>query len=116
MNSFGSLVRKPSRWIHSNDFYWRLFMKPWRMVSFQRSRIINYGKIEHLQNVLSAGITLDEISGTQTSVYCGSFTNDYHIMMTRELAQYPKYAVTGNGDAMLSNRISYCYNLHGPSL
>ncbi|KAL8720894.1 MAG: hypothetical protein Q9225_002312 [Loekoesia sp. 1 TL-2023] len=33
-----------------------------------------------------------------------------------DLSQYPKYAVTGNGTAILSNRISYYYNLHGPSL
>ena len=37
-------------------------------------------------------------------------------MMNKDLAQYPKYAVTGTGNAMLSNRISYFYDLHGPSL
>ncbi|KAL9042608.1 MAG: hypothetical protein Q9214_003726, partial [Letrouitia sp. 1 TL-2023] len=68
---------------------------------------------EALEN---AGITLDEISGTQTSVYCGSFSNDYNSMTNKDLSQYPKYAVTGNGTAILSNRISYYYNLHGPSL
>ena len=64
----------------------------------------------------SAGITLDDIRGTQTSVFCGSFTNDYNAMMSKDLAQYPKYAVTGTGNAILSNRISYFYDLHGPSL
>lgn len=63
-----------------------------------------------------AGITLDGISGTQTSVYCGSFTNDYNAMTTKDLAHYPKYTVTGTGNAILSNRISYFYNLHGPSV
>lgn len=63
-----------------------------------------------------AGITLDEISGSQTSVYCGSFTNDYNAMTTKDLAHYPKYSVTGIGNAIISNRISYAYNLHGPSL
>ena len=64
----------------------------------------------------SAGITLDEIRGTQTSVFCGSFSNDYNAMITKDLAQYPKYAVTGVGNAILSNRVSYFYDLHGPSL
>lgn len=64
----------------------------------------------------SAGITLAEIRGTQTSVFCGSFTNDYYSMITKDLAQYPKYAVTGLGNAILSNRLSYFYDLHGPSL
>ena len=65
---------------------------------------------------LSAGISLDDIRGTQTSVFCGSFTNDYNAMMHKDLAQYPKYAVTGTGNAILSNRVSYFYDLHGPSL
>ena len=63
-----------------------------------------------------AGITLDEINGSQTSVFCGSFTNDYSSMTTKDLTQYPKYSVTGTGNAILSNRISYCFNLHGPSM
>lgn len=64
----------------------------------------------------TAGITLDEINGSQTSVYCGSFTNDYNMMTVKDLTQYPKYSVTGTGNAILSNRISYYYNLHGPSM
>ena len=63
-----------------------------------------------------AGITLEDISGSQASVYCGSFTNDYNMMTVKDLSQYPKYSVTGTGNAILSNRISFCYNLHGPSM
>lgn len=65
---------------------------------------------------LTAGITLDQINGTQTSVICGSFSNDYNSMLCKDFLQYPKYTVTGIGNAILSNRVSYCYNLHGPSL
>lgn len=68
---------------------------------------------EALEN---AGITLDEINGSQTSVYCGSFTGDYDAMTTKDLATYPMYTAIGNGKAILSNRISYFYNLHGPSV
>jgi acyl transferase domain-containing protein/NADPH:quinone reductase-like Zn-dependent oxidoreductase len=64
----------------------------------------------------TAGITLQEISGSNTSVFVGSFTNDYHTMLTKDLEQYPKYMVTGTGNAILSNRISYFYNLHGSSV
>lgn len=62
-----------------------------------------------------AGITLDEIHGSLTSVYCGCFTNDYNAMTTKDLEYYPKYTVTGTGNSILANRISYFYNLHGPS-
>lgn len=37
-------------------------------------------------------------------------------MATRDSEFYPKYTVTGTGAAILSNRISYFYNLHGPSM
>lgn len=68
---------------------------------------------EALEN---AGITLQEIRGTMTSVFCGSFTNDYNASLTKDLEYYPKYTVTGTGDAILSNRISYFYDLHGTSV
>ncbi|KAI4271885.1 MAG: hypothetical protein LQ337_005685 [Flavoplaca oasis] len=62
-----------------------------------------------------AGIPLDSINGSQTSVFCGCFTNDYNAMTTKDLMTYPKYTVTGTGNSILANRISYFYNLHGPS-
>lgn len=36
-------------------------------------------------------------------------------MITKDLESYPKYTVTGTGNSILANRISYFYNLHGPS-
>ncbi|KAL8810346.1 MAG: hypothetical protein Q9200_002647 [Gallowayella weberi] len=62
-----------------------------------------------------AGIPLQSINGSQTSVFCGCFTNDYNAMTTKDLTTYPKYTVTGTGNSILANRISYFYNLHGPS-
>ncbi|KAL8734411.1 MAG: hypothetical protein Q9181_003232, partial [Wetmoreana brouardii] len=62
-----------------------------------------------------AGIPLQSINGSQTSVFCGCFTNDYNAMTTKDLLTYPKYTVTGTGNSILANRISYFYNLHGPS-
>jgi acyl transferase domain-containing protein len=55
----------------------------------------------------AAGITLQEINGSQTSVFCGCFTNDYNAMVTKDLEYYPKYTVTGTGNSILANRISY---------
>lgn len=37
-------------------------------------------------------------------------------MINKDMMQYPKYSVTGAGNAIISNRISYLYNLHGPSV
>jgi acyl transferase domain-containing protein len=68
---------------------------------------------EALEN---AGITLSEINGSKTSVFCGCFTKDYDMMVAKDWDMYPKHTVTGTGGAILANRISYFYNLHGTSV
>ena len=67
-------------------------------------------------NHILAGITLEQIRGTQTSVFCGCFTIDYRDMLSRDLEHYPKHTSTGSGPSILSNRISFFYDLHGPSV
>ncbi|KAK7959033.1 lovastatin nonaketide synthase [Apiospora aurea] len=63
-----------------------------------------------------AGIPMESIKGSRTSVHVGSFTNDYSAMTTKDLEMYPKYNVTGVGNSILSNRISYFFDLHGQSM
>ncbi|KAL2839654.1 hypothetical protein BJY01DRAFT_250383 [Aspergillus pseudoustus] len=62
-----------------------------------------------------AGITLDEIKGTKTSVFTGSFSSDYRSLAT-DVLDYPQYTAIGTGGSILANRISYFYNLSGPSV
>ena len=62
----------------------------------------------------SGGIPLEKVSGTNTACYVGNFTWDYGVMTLRD-PEYPKpYSMTGQGVTILSNRISYVYNLCGP--
>ena len=63
-----------------------------------------------------AGIPMDQVSGSRTSVYIGSFMRDYEIMLMRDPEMHAKYKMTGTGSAMLANRISWFYNLTGPSM
>ncbi|KAK0554919.1 hypothetical protein OC845_000560 [Tilletia horrida] len=63
-----------------------------------------------------AGITRKEVAGSETSVFEGSFTNDYSVLMHKDLESYAKYAATGTANSILSNRISYTFDLHGPSM
>ncbi|KAI1821332.1 hypothetical protein F4861DRAFT_542029 [Xylaria intraflava] len=64
----------------------------------------------------NAGETWDSISGSQTGVYIGNFALDHLLIQSREW-DYPKpYAATGAETSILANRISYVFNLHGPSL
>lgn len=67
---------------------------------------------ESFQN---AGINTDALWGSNTGVYVGQWSSDYHEIETRDIEQPPLYLVTGTGPAMASNRISYFFNLRGPS-
>lgn len=62
------------------------------------------------------GITLSEIMGSDTSVYVGAFGADYSELMARDPGIVPAYKVTGVGPSLFSNRISYVFDLRGPSV
>ncbi|KAI0513082.1 hypothetical protein F5B22DRAFT_657489 [Xylaria bambusicola] len=63
----------------------------------------------------SGGIPLDSVSGKNVGTYVGNFTIDYGMMALRDM-EYPKpYSMTGHGNTILSNRVSYVFNLCGPS-
>lgn len=64
----------------------------------------------------NGGFDLESFAGSDTSCYVGSFSHDYYEMIDRDVETAPIYSVTGNGTAILSNRISYIYDLKGPSL
>ncbi|KAI1078778.1 putative polyketide synthase [Whalleya microplaca] len=64
----------------------------------------------------SAGITLDQVSGSNTGVYVGNFTHDFFLMRTRDPDSLHRYDATGTGATLIANRVSHVFNLHGPSL
>ncbi|KAI9163271.1 Polyketide synthase [Paramyrothecium foliicola] len=64
----------------------------------------------------NAGLKKEEIDGSNTAVYMGSFVKDYEQICLRDPDWQPKYAATGNGTAIMANRISYAFNLQGPSM
>jgi len=64
----------------------------------------------------SAGIPAESIQGSSTGVYVATFTHDYESMMMKDSNVVPKYLLVGIGQAILSNRISYVFDLKGPSL
>lgn len=41
---------------------------------------------------------------------------DYEQICLRDPDWQPQYAATGNGIAIMANRISYAFNFHGPSM
>ncbi|KAH9810134.1 Hybrid NRPS-PK synthetase [Teratosphaeria destructans] len=64
----------------------------------------------------SAGYSLESMQGSATSVYVGCMTNDYHDIQGRDLETINRYHGTGSAESILSNRISYFFDLRGPSV
>ncbi|RYO91715.1 hypothetical protein DL762_002044 [Monosporascus cannonballus] len=65
--------------------------------------------------LVSAGLTLDAVAGSNTAVFVGSFTADYQQMSTRDPDFRHNYAATGVDPGIISNRIGNTFNLNGPS-
>lgn len=64
-----------------------------------------------------AGLSLYEMEGTDTGVFVGVMSNDYLRHQTAdEYQRMDRYTGTGSGYCMIANRISYQFNLHGPSM
>ncbi len=68
---------------------------------------------EALEN---AGITLHQVRGSKTAVYVAIFSRDYDRMMYKDTGNIAQYHMTGSGDAIISNRISYAFDLKAASM
>ncbi len=84
---------KPNRWTRSREFLLEL----------------TYEAIE------DAGIAPSSLAGSQTGVFIGGSSLDYGNLRLHDPAAADAYFATGNTLAVLSNRISYVFDLHGPS-
>ncbi|QRP61887.1 polyketide synthase Pks13 [Corynebacterium minutissimum] len=63
-----------------------------------------------------AGVPANQLRGTATGVYMGSTNNDYGMLITADPAEMHPYAMTGTSSAIIANRLSYAFDLRGPSL
>jgi amino acid adenylation domain-containing protein/non-ribosomal peptide synthase protein (TIGR01720 family) len=63
-----------------------------------------------------AGLPLEEISGSRTSVSIGIAWNDYLRLQTRNWSKINGYTIVGNPSSFAANRLSYTFNLKGPSV
>jgi len=64
------------------------------------------------------GLTLEKLRGSPTGVFVGISTTDYTTLQNAgvERSVADVYSVTGSAISIAANRISYCFDLHGPSL
>ncbi|KAK1842828.1 polyketide synthase [Colletotrichum chrysophilum] len=64
----------------------------------------------------SAGLPLDRLSGSKTGVFSAQEEAEYGQQMIEDLPTSTKYCITGNAGCMVSNRLSYFFNLRGPNI
>ncbi|XP_048239500.1 phenolphthiocerol synthesis polyketide synthase type I Pks15/1-like isoform X2 [Haliotis rufescens] len=63
-----------------------------------------------------AGITRQQIAGQKVGVFIGNMAVDYGLMISAASPDVSNYTVTGQAGSIISNRVSFVYNLTGPSM
>lgn len=63
----------------------------------------------------SSGLAITELTGAKIGVYVGNFGLDHASMCLKDGEYLNPYTSTGTGGTILSNRISYVFDLKGPS-
>ncbi|WP_160679880.1 condensation domain-containing protein [Clostridium sp. C8-1-8] len=66
--------------------------------------------------LLSTEIAMDNIKGSKCGVFIGISSNDYSKLLNINRQNIDVYMSTGNSLAIAANRISYYFNLNGPSM
>jgi len=64
----------------------------------------------------NAGIRPSTVRGSQTGVYIGIATVDYSWRLADDIAAVDSSFATGNTSSIAANRLSYFYDLRGPSM
>ncbi|MFH8367578.1 SDR family NAD(P)-dependent oxidoreductase [Streptomyces sp. NPDC018031] len=63
-----------------------------------------------------AGVVAEELAGSATGVFVGIATSDYLQAQFQDLAGIDAYSGTGNAFSIAANRLSYLFDLRGPSM
>ncbi|KAI1774512.1 hypothetical protein F4818DRAFT_64374 [Hypoxylon cercidicola] len=64
----------------------------------------------------NAGIPAERLRGSRCGVFSASMTDDYKRMIAQDPDNVPRMAVTGTFASILPNRVSWYFDLHGPSI
>ena len=64
----------------------------------------------------AAGHTIEGLQGSDTAMYTGLMLEDYERVMIRDEEYMGTYHITGTARSLVSNRVSYFFDWHGPSM
>ncbi|KAL8834918.1 MAG: hypothetical protein Q9176_007212 [Flavoplaca citrina] len=65
---------------------------------------------------ITGGITLKSLTGSSTGVFVGASPVDFLNLVHKDVDNIPTYQATGTCSNILANRLSYVFDLKGPSL
>ena len=64
----------------------------------------------------SAGLKMEDLRGSPTAIYVGMMQRDFLDNSNYDVDAVSTYAATGAAASILSNRVSYAFDWHGPSM
>lgn len=64
----------------------------------------------------SGGLDVAALRGSDTGCFVGSMTHDYNDLLGTDQDLNAMYQAPGTAQSILSNRVSYCFDLKGPSM
>lgn len=115
-NSSGKMSSRWGGFIENVDqFDWQAFRIPPREAKYMdpQHRLLLEVVWEALED---AGLPLEKVAGSRTSVFQGVSSNDYLRLQSRAWSQLDGYTITGNDLTFVANRISYFFDFKGPSV
>jgi hybrid polyketide synthase/nonribosomal peptide synthetase ACE1 len=68
------------------------------------------------ESLEAAGLSIEALAGSQTGVYVGLMCGDYADLLNSDVNSMPTYTPTGTARSIMSNRISYFFDWHGPCM
>ncbi|KAI5928470.1 PKS-NRPS hybrid [Camillea tinctor] len=68
------------------------------------------------ESIEAAGLSINQLQGSNTATYVGVMSADFTDLIGRDTETFPMYFATGTARSILSNRLSYFFDWHGPSM
>lgn len=59
---------------------------------------------------------MESLKGSSTAVFGASMWNDYQTLYSKDIDTLPRMAVSGTAPSILPNRLSWYFDLRGPSI
>lgn len=112
----GKMTSKWGGFVENIDgFDWRAFRIPPREAKYMdpQQRLLLEVAWEALED---AGLPLEQAAGKNFGVFIALMWNDYLRLQSRDYSQLNAYATTGNAFSFAATRISYAFDLKGPSM